>query len=47
MRLLSFKFLPAGRINAGAGTGDRNVDLVQLLCYGELLRTAWVAFMMA
>jgi len=34
--LESFKFLPAGRINAGAGTGDRNVTLFNCFVMGTL-----------
>ena len=34
--LESFKFLPAGRINAGAGTGDRNVTLFNCFVMGTV-----------
>lgn len=34
--LESFKFLPAGRINAGAGTGERNVTLFNCFVMGTL-----------
>ena len=34
--LESFKFLPAGRINAGAGTGDRNVTLFNCFVMGTI-----------
>lgn len=34
--LESFKFIPAGRINAGAGTGDRNVTLFNCFVMGTL-----------
>ena len=34
--LESFKFLPAGRINAGAGTGDRKVTLFNCFVMGTL-----------
>jgi ribonucleoside-diphosphate reductase alpha chain len=34
--LESFKFLPAGRINAGAGTGGRNVTLFNCFVMGTL-----------
>tara|TARA_R110000751_G_scaffold203312_1_gene307775 strand:+ start:773 stop:2596 length:1824 start_codon:yes stop_codon:yes gene_type:complete len=34
--LESFKFIPAGRINAGAGTGDRNVTLFNCFVMGTI-----------
>ena len=34
--LESFKFIPAGRINAGAGTGERNVTLFNCFVMGTL-----------
>jgi ribonucleoside-diphosphate reductase alpha chain len=34
--LESFKFIPAGRINAGAGTGDRNVTLFNCFVMGTV-----------
>lgn len=34
--LESFKFIPAGRINAGAGTGNRNVTLFNCFVMGTL-----------
>jgi ribonucleoside-diphosphate reductase alpha chain len=35
--LESFKFIPAGRINAGAGTGDRNVTLFNCFVMGTIV----------
>jgi len=34
--LESFKFIPAGRINAGAGAGDRNVTLFNCFVMGTV-----------